>query len=245
MTQYDKIAGPYDRMNEERPDRGRILTPSAKHYLGDIRGLNVLELACGSGYFSRRLKAWGAASVLGIDISREMIELALRKDEDDPAGIQYRVADVASLGKLGTFDLAFAGFLLHYAPTKEALARMCAHIASNLKPGARFVALNENPAHPLHRGVKYEVEIAALGPIADGSVVQLSHCRDGVRAFSFSHHHYEPATYRAALEAAGFSKIEWKPFIKGAGADEGFAPGYWDEFTSGDFSIAVLICEKS
>ena len=45
--------------------------PALEDQIADKR---VLDLACGSGHFSRRLLKWGAGSVLGVDISSEMIE---------------------------------------------------------------------------------------------------------------------------------------------------------------------------
>jgi SAM-dependent methyltransferase len=239
LAQYDKIARSYDRLVEERPDRVHVLFPSARRYLGELAGKRALDLACGSGLFTRLMRRWGAASVLGVDVSEEMLKIAREREAGQPLGVDYLRADVASMGKLGTFDVVFASFLLHYAPTVEALRAMCANVAANLAPGGRFVAFNENPAHPLHDGERYGVRIAAVDPIADGSRIRLT-----VQGLDVNHFHYEPATYRAALEAAGFSKIEWRPFLKGERADEGFAPGHWDRFTRGDFSVAVLLAAK-
>jgi ubiquinone/menaquinone biosynthesis C-methylase UbiE len=56
MTQYDNIATQYDNSAEDRSDRENVLVPSAKHYLGKLQGKSVLDLACGSGYFTRLIK---------------------------------------------------------------------------------------------------------------------------------------------------------------------------------------------
>lgn len=247
MTQYDDIAEQYDRANNERPDRARIFLPSAKRYLGGIAGLDILDLACGSGFFSRFMRMWGARIVMGVDVSEKMIQRARAREKERPLGIDYRVADVSKLDKLerlGEFDVAFGGFLLHYAPTDHALWQMCQGVARNLKKGGRFVAFNENPSHPLHNGRKYDVETRAIGPLRDGVEIRRTHYRDGAEAFVLSHFHFQPSTYETALTAAGFTEIEWKPFIKGVGADEGLPEGYWDDFTSENFSVAVLVCEK-
>ncbi len=114
MTQYDSIADKYDQSINTRSDREVILIPSAKHYLGDLSGQRVLDLACGSGFFTRYIKEWNAEFVVGVDISGEMIELAQQQEKQDPYGIEYIVGDVAQLGKIGEFDVVFAGFLLHY-----------------------------------------------------------------------------------------------------------------------------------
>ena len=49
--------------------------PCCSKALGDITGLRVLDLACGSGRFTRWLKASKhAGEVLGVDMSEHMIE---------------------------------------------------------------------------------------------------------------------------------------------------------------------------
>lgn len=240
-SQYDSIAGDYTRINAELPDRARIMVPTARKYLRRVHG-EVLDLACGSGFYTRQLKQWGAQSVLGVDISAEMIRLAAT---EAVAGVRYLAADVATMGVLGSFDLAFAGFLLHYAPNVEQLRAMCLAIAANLKSGARLVAFNENPHFPLHTTKKYSVQARALGPLADGVVIERTHFRGGEKDFSFLHFHYEPETYAAALRDAGFIDVKWNPFVKGDGAEEGFEKGFWDEYVSGEFSIAVLECVRN
>ncbi|HEY9716802.1 MAG TPA: class I SAM-dependent methyltransferase, partial [Trichormus sp.] len=140
MPEYDKIAEQYDKSVKERRDRASILVPSAKHYLGDVRGLKVLDLACGSGYFTRLIKDWGAQRVVGVDISAEMISLAEQEEEQHPQGLQFYVGDVSQPFKFGDFDLVFAGFLLHYASSSEQLEHMCKAVSLNLPDGGRFIA---------------------------------------------------------------------------------------------------------
>lgn len=238
MPQYDKIAEQYDQSAEERSDREMVLTPSAKHYLGDVAGKRVLDLACGSGYFTRLLKAWGAEKVVGIDISKEMIELARQREKQEEQGIEYAVGDVLQLGKLEEFDIVFAGFLLHYSSSVEQLTMMCKNISQNLGSGGKFVSFNENPRFPIHTGIKYGVETTAFGDVRDGTKIRRTHYVQGKKDFSIEHYHFEPGTYEQALQSAGFVQIEWKQFVGSENADD-----YWRDYL-GDFSIAVLLACK-
>ncbi|MDG2305017.1 MAG: class I SAM-dependent methyltransferase [Candidatus Binatia bacterium] len=61
--------------------------------VGGLAGRTVLDLACGTGFYTRRLKERGASSVLGVDLSREVIEVARRHEGENPVGVSYRVAD--------------------------------------------------------------------------------------------------------------------------------------------------------
>jgi ubiquinone/menaquinone biosynthesis C-methylase UbiE len=239
QNDYDFIASDYYHNIEERDDRPAVLIPSARHYLGDVKGKKVLDLACGNGYYSRLIKSWGARKVVGVDISEPMINLAKLAEENLRQGIEYYLADATTLPKLEQFDVIFAGFLLHYSTSVENLHTMCEHIASQLKGGGRFVSFCENPKHPTGE-LKYDAEAIAVGPIKDGSRIQRFHYSKGVRALEFSHQHYEEATYEHALKAAGFHDIEWHPFILG----EVVNPEYWADFIRDDFTVIVMTCVK-
>ena len=70
--------------------------PALLDACGPLDGLRVLDLGCGTGYFSRLL-AGGGAKVVGIDMSGEMVGLANRYEEDSPLGIEYRILDAAKV----------------------------------------------------------------------------------------------------------------------------------------------------
>ncbi|HEY1299762.1 MAG TPA: class I SAM-dependent methyltransferase, partial [Stellaceae bacterium] len=50
--------------------------PALHALLPDLSGASVLDLGCGFGWFCRWARQQGAARVLGIDISRRMLERA-------------------------------------------------------------------------------------------------------------------------------------------------------------------------
>src|SRR5262249_41306958 len=132
MAQYDTIALDYQEIADAVPLREPEWY-SLRLRLGDLTGLSVLDLACGDGMCSRRLKQWGAARVVGVDISAQMIKLAQQQEHAQPLGIEYRVA---------------ASYFLHYAQSREQLLHMVQTVYDNLKPGERFVASNANPHQP-------------------------------------------------------------------------------------------------
>ena len=235
MPQYDRIAGQYDKSAEGRSDRDMVLCPSAQYYLGDVTGKRVLDLACGSGYYTRLISKWGAKKVVGIDISPDMIALSRQHEQTIEAGIEYRVADVGQLGELGEFDIAFAAFLLHYATSVEQLNAMCRNIMRNLADGGRLVAFNENPRFPVHVGIKYGLKVSAPGEVRDGTKLKKIFYKEDREVFSVEYYHYEPDTYETALKSAGFLQIEWKPYVGSK-----YAGDYWHDYLH-DFSTAVLL----
>lgn len=60
--------------------------------LPPVLGRSVLELACSDGFFSRLIKSKGAASLIAVDLSPQMIALARAHEAAEPLGIDYRAA---------------------------------------------------------------------------------------------------------------------------------------------------------
>lgn len=117
--------------------------------LPDVRGARVADLGCGFGWASRWFRAEGAASVLGYDLSENMIAQA-RARTDDPA-IEYRIADLEGLTlPASAFDLVYSALTFHYIVDFSRLADM---IHRALVPGGSLVFTIEHPvymaaAHP-------------------------------------------------------------------------------------------------
>lgn len=93
------------------------------------RGL-VADLGCGPGHVTRYLHEQGA-SVVGIDLSAEMIRVAARLNP----GLDFRVGDMR---RLDSPDAAFAGIvsfysLVHFAPSE--LGTVLVEIRRVLAPG--------------------------------------------------------------------------------------------------------------
>ncbi|PHM27277.1 class I SAM-dependent methyltransferase [Xenorhabdus ehlersii] len=57
--------------------------------IGDAQGKSVLDLACGNGYFGRKLRNLGASKVVGIDISEKMIALARAKSKQCGDDVEF------------------------------------------------------------------------------------------------------------------------------------------------------------
>jgi len=123
--------------------------PAVLKMVPDLSGKRVLDLGCGFGWFARWAREHGAASVLGLDLSVNMIARA-RADTDDPA-IEYRTADLEEIElEEASFDFAFSSLAFHYV---EDFARLVRRVHRALTAHAHFVFTIEHPiymaaAHP-------------------------------------------------------------------------------------------------
>jgi SAM-dependent methyltransferase len=117
--------------------------PTLKAMLPDVTGKRVVDLGCGFGWFCRWARETGAASVLGLDVSANMLTRA-RETTSDTA-IAYRQADLETVElPASSFDLAYSSLTLHYLVNLEALF---ATIHRALVPGGRFVFSAEHPLY--------------------------------------------------------------------------------------------------
>jgi 2-polyprenyl-3-methyl-5-hydroxy-6-metoxy-1,4-benzoquinol methylase len=143
---WDEAADAWDDFVESGKDwyRHRLHGPALMRACGDVRGLRVLDLGCGQGYFTRMLARAGA-TVTGIDISGRQVEKALLYERAEPLGIQYLKLDATRANEhwaVGSFDLVTACMVLGDT-ADPTMALKAAH--SVLKPGGRCVFSDVHP----------------------------------------------------------------------------------------------------
>lgn len=114
-----------------------------------VTGLDVLDLGCGEGYFSRGLKRRGAGRILGIDVSEEMVRGAERSEAQEQLGIEYRAGDATDLDCIApeSFDLCVAVFLFNYLNLEQTRHTM-SEVHRLLRPGGRFIFAVPHPSLP-------------------------------------------------------------------------------------------------
>jgi SAM-dependent methyltransferase len=123
--------------------------PALRALLPDLRGLRIVDLGCGYGWFCRWARQQGAAKVLGLDVSEKMLARARTMASD--AGITYERVDLERLDlPAGSADLAYSALAFHYI---EDLPGLLATVHRALVPGGRLIFSVEHPiymapAHP-------------------------------------------------------------------------------------------------
>lgn len=209
-TDYNQIAAEYKK-SKQQPWRLHIEHYTLFQLAGDLKGKSVLDLACGEGFYTRFLKQGGTARTVGVDISQKMIELARAQEAQQPLGIEYVIQDVRALQLNETFDLVVAGYLLNYASTREELLAMCQAIARSLKPGGRFVTVNNSPTQEPRFFVdtrKYGFVKAITGPFEEGAPVTFRFfLEEG--SFDITNYQLSLATHEWAFHEAGLRNVRW------------------------------------
>jgi SAM-dependent methyltransferase len=123
--------------------------PMIRAMLPSVTGKRVADLGCSFGWASRWMREQGAASVLGLDLSQNMIARA-RADTADPA-IEYHLADLETLRlPEAAFEIIYSALAFHYV---EDFGRLIRTIHQALASDGDLVFTIEHPifmaaAHP-------------------------------------------------------------------------------------------------
>ena len=244
-TDYDEIAEEYKRA-KEHPWRLHVEQFTFLNLVGDVTGKSILDLACGEGFYTRRLKQRGASRAVGVDLSPKMIELARAEETRRPQGVEYVVADAAQV-KLGeTFDLVVASYLLNYAQTAAELLAMCQGIARHLKPGGRFVTVNNNPGQTVPnygRTKKYGIDKTLVGPAHEGATITYTVYFGDGSTITLDNYLLSPATHEGALQKAGLSDVRWHEVQLSPDGARANGVDYWSDFIH-DSPVICLDCRK-
>jgi ubiquinone/menaquinone biosynthesis C-methylase UbiE len=105
---YAKMAEHYDAVYDQE-ERGEDLDELCDHVAEALDGHIVLELACGTGFWTE-IAAESALSIVATDINQNLIDLARTRNLPEDQ-VSFRVADAYNLpDDLGEFTAILAGF---------------------------------------------------------------------------------------------------------------------------------------
>src|ERR1051326_3927529 len=117
--------------------------PGLRGLLPELRGLRVLDLGCGFGWFCRWAREHGAARVVGVDVSEKMLARARATTQD--AAITYLRADLEQLAlDPASFDVVYSSLALHYV---DDVRRLLATVHAALVAGGALVFSVEHPIY--------------------------------------------------------------------------------------------------
>jgi SAM-dependent methyltransferase len=108
VNYYDARAGEYEKVYD-KPERQADLRVLHDAIPAFFAGRHVLEIACGTGYWTRRI-APSAESIVAVDAAPSTLAFA-RAHQPDDENVQFIVGDAFDLSSVGgSVDAAFAGF---------------------------------------------------------------------------------------------------------------------------------------
>ncbi|SDT83163.1 Ubiquinone/menaquinone biosynthesis C-methylase UbiE [Streptomyces sp. TLI_053] len=240
-SQFDGLAQMYEDMFA-LPWRKDLESHSVLAALGRVRGERVLDIGCGTGLYSRLLKAQGADLVMGQDVSEGMLSYARAQEPADRRGIEYVRTLPSALE--GTFDAALGVYVLPYAEQYAELVELCGLAARALKPGGRFVTLPVNPDYDGGREYyrRYGLRLFDAEPRFDASKVTLE-LEFGPYQETITARYWSRRALERALTEVGFTDIGWPPFrVSDQGMREHGA-SFWEPYLRSPHA-SLITCVK-
>lgn len=205
---YDDIAEWYDEIVRGGPRSlyHDFVVPAMLVAAGDVGRWRVCDLACGQGVVSRALARRGA-SVVGVDLSEKLLDIARRYEREEPLGVSYLLDDAQKLGGLesAVFDGVVCNMALMDIPDLTACLGSVARI---LRPAGWFVFSITHPCFLPPNSPRWihdedgNISLKVSGYFAEG--FWRSSNPDGIRGKVGSHHR-TLSTYINALAHAGLS----------------------------------------
>ncbi len=141
MYAYYAARAPYYDAVYLKPERREDIAFLVSHLPDRLHGREVLELACGTGFWTKYI-ATTVKRLVATDGTAEPLEFARLRPGTE--SVVFRQADAYALPPdLGKFDGAFAGLWLSHVPI-EARTAFLHGLHAFLKPGARVVFMDNN-----------------------------------------------------------------------------------------------------
>ncbi|MFG3280538.1 class I SAM-dependent methyltransferase [Streptomyces sp. NPDC048111] len=229
---YDQIGEAFEGF-KALPLAQYVEAPSFLGMVGDVAGKRVIDLACGTGFYSRELKRRGATDVFGIDISGEMIAAAEGIEQAEPLGVRYAVGDVADYApEEEPFDVATAVMLLNYAETVEGFEHLCRKVHASLKSGGEFFMLHQTPDYdfdgPSPRPYGFLTELTGEQS-ETGPRVRVTALLEGA-PITFTSGLARREVFETCLAGAGFREITWVPTQVSDAGIAAYGDAFWDDY---------------
>lgn len=160
---YDQWAASYDRDENPLP---ALEEPLVKKLLGDVHGLEILELGCGTGRHSIRMAAAGAR-VTALDFSSEMLGHARKKS--GASNLRFEVHDLSQPLPFPAehFDCVLCALVVDHI---ENLDTLFSEMHRVCRPNGNVVVSGMHPAMML-RGVQARFRV----PGTDRKICPASH----------------------------------------------------------------------
>lgn len=115
--------------------------PTFQKMLPDFTGKRVLDVGCGFGWHDLYAAQHHAKSVLGIDISENMLQVAREKNHYDNVHYQKMAMEEIDFPQ-NSFDVVISSLALHYTPDFNDI---CQRLKKCLTPNGDFVFSVEHP----------------------------------------------------------------------------------------------------
>ena len=215
QTSWGKEASWYrDHLEADDTYHAKVILPNLMRMVGPNKGMHILEIGCGEGYFARAFVEQGA-TVTACDISPELIRLG----EEKGGGPAYKVSPAENLSWANprTYDVVVAVLTLQ---NMEKIEPVFAEVARVLKEDGRVICVPNHPVFRIPKVSAWGYDDAAKTQYrridaylsARRAEMDMHPGRTGEKSVTYSFHR-SLQDYMKAIRAAGLGIVRLEEWI--------------------------------
>lgn len=235
---YATLSNPYQR-SHRKPDKHFSTLPTVLQLVGKCEGMTVLDLGCGSGFYTNEIAQLGAIQVVGIDNSQAQLDKA---QHDRHPATEYVLGDIFT-DSLPRANIIVAPYVINYAKSVDQLQNLFQKFFDSLENNGRIVLVVDLPSCTDLK--RFGAVKTALGPKEDGTRIRIDlydDMNDHICALYATY--FLEETLVSLLEEVGFTAITWHtPIISNQGIEE-YGAEFWENYTD-DPQLGYLTALKS
>ncbi|CAJ0591139.1 unnamed protein product [Cylicocyclus nassatus] len=244
MSTFPSIA--YSDAKTEWIGQTHIVAPTIARALEDWSLINqkkVLDVGCGTGSIGHDILENGALEVVGLDSSKEMIEIAKNTYKDDRH--KFLQMSVLDLDLSHEFDVAVSFFVLQFMKDKEELFKAIRNIFESLKETGILVAIVPNGVKDFNpkreEGQKFgaAINLESDSNLYDGRRLSVEFFSNGEVVGSSKVTFFFNETYEQVLKEAGFKKVEFLSPVISADGIEKYGEKHFQSFMNPPKDIVI------
>ncbi len=199
MDRRSAVRDTYDRIATHFASTREYAWPEVEAFVETTPCRSVgLDLGCGNCRHAELLADAGVDRVLGVDISRQLLETGRSRAVDRGFDVELCQADAATLPIADdTIDVAVYVATLHHLPTGDTRRQSLDELARVLAPGGRALVSAWSTAHDrFDESAGFDTTIEWTLP--------------GGETVDRFYHIYAPEEFEATLDASALETIEWE-----------------------------------
>jgi SAM-dependent methyltransferase len=235
---YSRLSPVYKK-TDHKPDKLYSHLPTVLRLVGDCRGKTVLDLGCGSGFYTLELAAAGARRVIGMDNAEA--QLALAREHAAAEGVEYVNADIFT-DTLPHCDIIVAPYVVNYAKNVAMLEALFKKFFDSLKNGGKAVLVIDLPSRS--NLMRFGATKVLLGEDEDGSRIRIDlYTMRGAHICPLYCTYFKTTTVQSTLRKVGFRKIRWHdPTVSDEGV-QALGAEFWEGYSI-DPQLGYITAEK-
>lgn len=152
-TSWTTVSEAYDKyLGKDSSYHKDLILPNLMRLIGDVNKKNILDVACGQGFFSALISnKFNTAKIDSFDLAETLINIAKENaNKNKITNINYHIADAVSYTndikdfKPGTYDLAYCVLAIQNI---ENVKKVIENVKISLKDGGRLIIVMNHPSY--------------------------------------------------------------------------------------------------